>query len=310
LRAILSVLAGSYRLGKRPIRQLASDLLGLTISIGMIARLERRGAAELEAPVEELRAHVKAAHSAHIDETSWRQGKARVWLWAAVTALVTVFTIAPSRGAEVARQILGGAASKVVISDRLRSYNWIRRRQFCWAHLRRDFQAMIDRGGESAEVGRRLLGHSDRLFEWWYKVRDGTMARNTLRSHVATMRFLFRDDLRAGVNSGCAKTAGTCRELLAAETHLWTFVRVEGIEPTNNEAERSLRHAVLYRLTSRGTDSEAGSRFVERILTVVATCRQQNINVLDYLTQCYQAHLEGQPAPSLLPATPAADQAA
>jgi transposase len=310
LRAILSLLAGSYRLGKRPIRQLASDLLGLTISLGMIARLERRGAAELEAPVEELREHVRAADSAHIDETSWWQGRARVWLWTAVTAMATVFTIAPSRGAEVARGILGAAAAKVVISDRLKSYNWIRRRQFCWAHLRRDFQAMIDRGGESAEVGRRLLAHSDRLFEWWYKVRDGTMARNTLRSNVATMRFVFRDDLRAGVDSGCAKTAGTCRELLAAETHLWTFVRVEGIEPTNNEAERSLRHAVLYRLTSRGTDSEAGSRFVERILTVVATCRQQDINVLDYLTRCYQAHLDGRPAPSLLPNPAVADQAA
>src|SRR3954453_19630072 len=310
LRAILSLLAGSFRLGKRPIRQLASDLLGLTISIGMIARLERQGAAELEAPVEELREHVKAAAAAHIDETSWWQGQARVWLWTAVTAMATAFTIAPSRGAEVARQILGAAASKVVISDRLKSYNWIRRRQFCWAHLRRDFQAMIDRGGESAEVGRRLLGHSDRLFAWWYKVRDGTRARNTLRSHVATMRFLFRDDLRRGVDRGCAKTAGTCRELLAGETHLWTFVRVEGIEPTNNEAERSLRHAVLYRVTSRGTDSESGSRFVERILTVVATCRQQNINVLDYLPRCYQAHLDGQPAPSLLPAASAADQAA
>jgi transposase len=310
LRAILSLLAGSFRLGKRPIRRLASDLLGLTISIGMIARLERQGAAELDAPVEELRAHVKAADSAHIDETSWRQGRARVWLWTAVTAMATVFTIAPSRGAAVAREILGAAAAKVVISDRLKSYDWIRRRQFCWAHLRRDFQAMIDRGGESAEVGRRLLGHSDRLLAWWYKVRDGTMARNTLRSHVATMRFLFRDDLRRGVDCGCAKTAGTCRELLAGERHLWTFVRVEGIEPTNNEAERSLRHAVLYRVTSRGTDSESGSRFVERILTVVATCRQQNIDALDYLTRCYQAHLDGQPAPSLLPTASAADQAA
>jgi len=96
----------------------------------------------------------------------------------------------------------------------------------------------------------------------------------------------------------------------AGETHLWTFVRVEGIEPTNYEAERSLRHAVLYRKTSGGTDSESGSRFVERILTVVATCRQQKLNVLEYLTRCYQAHLDGQPAPSLLPASSTADQAA
>src|SRR6516162_5098175 len=293
LRAILSVLAGAYRLGKRPIRQLAADLLGLSISTGMISRLERQAAAELEAPVEEMRRYVRDAASAHIDETSWKQGRDKAWLWAAVTRLVTVFAIATSRGAEVAKDLLGTDRRKVVVSDRFKSYTWIKRRQFCWAHLDRDFQAMVDRGGESAEVGRLLLGHSERIFDWWHRVRDGTMARATLQSHVAMLRFAFRDDLRRGVDCGCAKTAGTCRELLASETHLWTFVRVEGVEPTNNEAERSLRHAVIYRKTSGGTDSESGSRFVERMLSVVATCRQQEINALDYLTGCYRAHLDG-----------------
>src|SRR5919112_3887587 len=304
-RAILGVLAGGYRLGKRPIRQLAFDLLGLTISIGMICRLERQAAAELEAPVGELREYVREAAVAHIDETSWWQGREKMWLWAAVTRLVTVFTIAPSRGADVAKGILGTENGKVVISDRLKSYSWIKRRQFCWAHLNRDFQAMVDRGGESAEVGRLLLGHSERLFDWWHRVRDGTMARGTLQSRVAMIRFSLREDLRRGVASGCSKTAGTCRELLASETHLWTFVRVEGVEPTNNDAERALRHGVIYRKLSGGTDSESGSRFVERMLSVVATCRQQDIHVLDYLTRCYQAHLDGKPAPSLLPSASA-----
>jgi len=304
LRAILSVLVGAYRLGKRPARQLVFDLLGLSISTGMISRLERQAAAELEAPVEELRGYVRDAASAHIDETSWRQGRAKAWLWGAVTDLATVFTIATTRGADVAREVLGTAADKVVICDRFKSYAWVKRRQFCWAHLDRDFQAMIDRGGESAEVGRRLLGHSERLFDWWHRVRDGTMARSTLRSKVAVMRSSFRDDLRLGLTCGHSKTEGTCRELLAGETHLWTFVRVEGIEPTNNEAERALRHGVIYRKTSGGTDSEAGSRFVERVLSVVATCRQQNIHVLDYLARCYQAHLDGTSPPSLIsPAT-------
>src|SRR3954469_24214840 len=303
LRAILSVLAGGYRMGKRPIRQLAFDLLGLTISVGMVSRLERRGAEELQAPVEELREYVREAAVAHIDETPWWQGRDKMWLWAAVTKLVTVFTIAPSRGADVARDMLGTDAQKVVISDRLTSYSWIKRRQFCWAHLNRDFQAMVDRGGESAEVGRLLLGHSERLFDWWHRVRDGTMARATLRSKVAMMRFSIREDLRRGVRCGCPKTAGTCRELLAGEPQLWTFVRVEGVEPTNNDAERALRHGVIYRKTSGGTESEAGSRFVERMLSVVATCRQQEVNVLDYLTRCYQAHLDGQATPSLLPNT-------
>lgn len=309
LRAILGVLAGGYRLGKRPIRQLVFDLLGLTISTGMIARLERRGAEELQAPVEELRQFVRAAAVAHIDETSWWQGRDKMWLWAAMTKGATVFTIAGSRGADVARDILGSDARKVVVSDRFRSYGWIKRRQYCWAHLDRDFQAMIDRGGEAAEVGRRLLGHSERFFGWWHRVRDGTMARATLRCYVDMMRFSFRADLRRGLACGCSKTAGTCRELLAGETHLWTFVRVEGVEPTNNDAERALRHGVIYRKLSGGTESESGSRFVERMLSVVATCRQQDINVLDYLTRCYQAHLAGKPSPSLLPATSTAQAA-
>jgi transposase len=301
LRAILSVLAGGYRLGKRPIRQLAFDLFGLSISTGMICRLEGQGSIELAAPVEELREHVRTAAVAHIDETSWKQGREKMWLWVAVTKLVTVFTIASTRGAEVAKGMLGRTAGKVVISDRLRSYAWIKRRQFCWAHLRRDFQAMIDRGGEAGEVGQRLLEHSDALFEWWYRVRDGTLARSSFQAYVATMRPSLREDLERGATCGCSKTAGTCRELLAGETHLWTFVRVEGVEPTNNHAERALRHGVIYRKLSGGTASEPGSRFVERMLTVVATCRQQDINVLEYLTRCYQASLDGQPAPSLLP---------
>jgi transposase len=305
LRAILSVLAGGYRLGKRPIRQLVFDLLGLTISTGMIARLERRGAAELAAPVEELRQFVRDAGSAHVDETSWWQGQDKAWLWGAVTRLVTVFTIATSRGAEVAKGMLGTAASKVVICDRFKSYTWVKRRQFCWAHLRRDFQAMIDRGGEAGEVGRRLMEHSDALFGWWHRLRDGAPARSSFQTYVATMRPFLREDLERGAACGCSKTAGTCRELLSGETHLWTFVRVEGIEPTNNGAERALRHGVIYRKLSGGTDSESGSRSVERILSVVATCRQQDINVLDYLTRCYQAHLDRQPAPSLLPASSA-----
>lgn len=302
LRAILTVLVGGYRLGKRPVRQLVFDLLGLTISVGMISRLERQAAEELQAPVEELRQYVRKADVAHIDETSWWQGREKMWLWAAVTKAVTVFEIAPSRGADIARKMLGTDDRKVVISDRLKSYAWIKRHQFCWAHLNRDFQAMIDRGGEPAEVGRLLLGHSGRLFDWWHRVRDGTMARATLRSKVAMMRLSFREDLRRGLECGSSKTAATCRELLAGERHLWTFVRVEGVEPTNNDAERALRHGVIYRKLSGGTDSEAGSRFVERILSVVATCRQQKINVLDYLSRCYQARLEGRPVPSLLPA--------
>ena len=259
----------------------------------------------MEAPVEELREHVRRADSGHIDETTWKQGHDKMWLWVAVTKMVTVFLIARSRGAEVAKGMLGTDARKVVISDRLKSYNWIKRHQFCWAHLRRDFQAMIDRGGEAGEVGQRLMEHSDALFEWWHRVRDGTLARSSFRLYASWVRRCLRDDLPRGAARGCSRTAATCRELLTGEAHLWTFVRVEGVEPTNNHAERALRHGVIYRKLSGGTDSESGSRFVERMLSVVATCRQQGVNLLDYLTRCYQARLEGRPDPPLLPIAPA-----
>src|SRR5262249_14979967 len=118
---------------------------------------------------------------------------------------------------------------------------------------------------------------------------------------MGIVRSMVREQLQAGTACGCAKTAGTCRELLAVEPALWTFVRVEGVEPTNNAAERALRHAVLWRKTSHGTDSQAGSRFVENILTIVATCRQQGRNVLDCLTECCRAYLRGHQVPSLLP---------
>jgi transposase len=300
LHAVLSLLAGGYRLGQQPLQQVAHDLFGRSISLGMIAKLRRQTATVLERPGAELREHVRQAEVAHIDETSWREDRAKAWLWVALTPLVTVFTIAATRCGGVARQILGEVARRVVISDRFPSYGWIEVRQFCWAHLRRDFQARIDRGGEAGEIGRRLLEHSNKLFRWWHRVRDGTMACSTLKGYTDPLRWAVRQDLRLGAECSCAKTAATCRELLEGEEHLWTFLRVAGVDPTNNAAERALRHAVIWRRLSYATESGSGSLFVERMLSVVATCRQQGRDVLDYLIACQEARLLGHPAPSLL----------
>jgi transposase len=243
-----------------------------------------------------------------MDETSWREDRKRAWLWVAVTAWVTVFHIARSRGGEVARRLLGPGFHWVLTSDRFSAYSWLalRHRQICWAHLQRDFQAMIDRRQGGQAIGNELLCFAQDLFTWWYRVRDGTMKRSTFRHYVSELRPWFRATLEKGCGCACAKTAATCRELVKVEPALWTFVRMEGIEPTNNAAERALRHAVQWRKTSYGTDSAAGSRFVANILSVVATCRQQGRNVLDFLTQCCQAHLQGTAAPSLLPQAHAA----
>ena len=300
LQAVLSLLAGAYRLGKRPIQSLAADLFGLTISTGMVCKLEQATSDSLETPVEELREYVRT-RDAGADETSWRENRSKAWLWVAVTKVATVFTIASSRGAKVIRDMLGENYDRVLTSDRWTAYTWIKRRQLCWAHLRRDFQAMIDRENCGSEIGKSLLERSDQLFHWWHRVRDGTLARSSFQKYVGPLRRAVREHLERGAECSCKKTAGTCRKLLKQESAMWTFVWVEGIEPTNNGAERVLRHAVLWRKSSGGTDSEAGSRFVERMLSVVATCRQQNRNVLDFLIACCGAPREGSTPPSLLP---------
>jgi transposase len=269
----------------------------------MISKLERRSAAALEAPYNELAIAVHRAKATNIDETSWRQRLRKVWLWAVVTPLFTVFTIAKNRSGDVAKALLGSEGDQVVGSDRFSAYDWIlaRWRQVCWAHLRRDFQAMIDRHGEGEAIGRRLLSLSNRLFRHWHRVRDGTLQWGAFQERMSRLRREVKHALEDGSRCRCATTAATCFEILKVEEGLWTFARVKGVEPTNNAVERALRHAVLWRRLSGGTDSERGSRFVERMLTVVATCRQQGRNVLDYLTSCFEAERRGQALPSLLP---------
>lgn len=312
LQAVLAVFAGAYRLSKRQIQQLTADLFGLSISTGMISKLERRSAAVLEAPYNELAVSVHSACAANIDETSWREDLIKAWLWVTVTPLATVFTIAGHRSGEVAKALLGSEPEQVVGSDRFSAYAWIaaRWRQICWAHLRRDFQAMIDRGGDGRPIGERLLKQSDRLFHNWHRVRDGTLERVKFEDRMVRLRREVRHALEEGSRCGCVKTSATCFEILKVEEGLWTFARVEAIEPTNNAAERALRFAVIWRRISGGTDSQKGSRFVERTLSVVATCRQQGRNVLEYLTSCFEAEHHGQPIPSLLPTSQPKSKAA
>ena len=302
LHAALSVLTGAYRLSKRQVVQLGSDLLGLRISVGMIAKLERITADVLERPVAELAERVKTAEAANIDETGWRENGRKAWLWVVATSLGIVFRIVRSRAGAVARDLLGEEPKPVVISDRFPGYEWIelKSRQVCWAHLRRDFQAMIDRDAGGADVGRQLLWQSNKLFESWHKVRDGTIRRSTFLQYMAWLRPMVRLSLERGSRCACTRTATTCGELLRLWDCLWSFTRVEGVEPTNNAAERALRHAVIWRRISGGTDSEAGSRFVERMLSAVATCRQQERGVLEFLTRCHRARLLGLESPSLL----------
>lgn len=302
LQAWAGLLSAAYRLSKRQVQRLMADLLGISISTGMIAKLQRQAGDVLAGPMAEITQAVRGAEAVHVDETGWREAGKKAWLWVGVTAGATAFGIHRSRGHEALEALLGEdpGGDRVIISDRFPTYTRLPNRQLCWAHLRRDFQAMIDRGSGGESVGRRLLDQSRWVFTWWGRVGEGSIARTTLRSYVAGLKGVVGLLLREGASCACAWTAKVCRKVIEAEKHLWTFAEVDGVAPDNNAAERALRHGVIWRKLSLGTASEAGSRFVERLLSVVETCRQGGRSVAAYLTACFLARRSGQPIPSPL----------
>jgi transposase len=302
LEATLALLAGVYRLGLRPVVDLAADLWGLSLSTGMVSKLRARTAEALELPWVLVALHVRTRH-VNIDETTWREGKHRAYLWAAVTPRAALFRITADRSARSAQALLGKGYARVATCDRLKSYWWIKRLQWCWAHLRRDFQAMVDRGRPGRAIGASLLAQSDTLFHLWHQLRDGKLTRQRLQQAMRPVRAGVHRALRRGQRSRCRKTAGTCQELLSHEEWLWTFVDVAGVHPTNNEAERAERAGVLLRKISGGTDSASGSRFIERLLTVAQTARRQGQKVLEYLRGCIEAWRHGRDPPLLVPCT-------
>jgi transposase len=254
---------------------------------------------------------VQQAAVVNADETQWRLGGRRCWLWVAVSAAATVFTVAASRGSTVSKGLLGEPFAGVLGSDRWSAYSWVapHRRQVCWAHLKRDFQALVDRGGAAQPIGAAALALLARLFDAWHHARDDPAARARLPGTLAPLQAEFRALLEAGTASESAKAAGLCRALLKLWPALWAFVTVPGVEPTNNAAERAIRPAVLWRKGSFGSQSAAGAEFVARMLSVTATCQQQGRPLLAYLTAVCTAAQRGQPIPSLLPDLPHAHAA-
>ncbi|MEQ1871936.1 MAG: IS66 family transposase [Vicinamibacterales bacterium] len=308
LIATIAVLSGAYRMTKRLTVSLLANLYGIPIALGSITACEKIASEAVAEPVKAAQEYVKQQGVKHADESSWFQGvqRTKVWLWIASTPLVTVFLIRASRGSDAARELLGQVLG-VLVTDRWSGYNWwpTAWRQACWSHLKRDFQAFVDtHDPEAQSIGRSLLRHEKHLFKLWHRVRDGTLKRSSFRKYVEPIRRKVIKLLEWGEQCAHGKTAGTCSELLAVEETMWTFARMEGVEPTNNHGERGIRPGVILRKLTFGTHSVEGSRFVERMLSVVQTLKQQDRNALTFVTECVKAKMAGQKiTQSLLPAT-------
>jgi len=303
LQAMVAVCSGAYRMSKRGIEELVEDFFGVPISLGSVANLEQATSKAVEAPVAEIARAIRDEPIVHADETGWFEGSRRAWLWIAIAAHLAFFLVRASRGAKVAKELLGAAFAGILVSDRWSAYSWVdvARRQLCWAHLLRQFRGFQDHGPEASAVGQPLELLTETMFHAWHRVRDGTMTRADFKKLMTPLRQYVVLHLNAGRSCPTQSVAGRCREILTLEPALWTFVDVEGVEPTNNAAEHGVRHPVIWRKTSFGTDSPCGSRFVERILTVVTTLRLQGRNVLDYVTDACEAAIHRRPPPSLLP---------
>lgn len=308
LTAAVALCTSRFHMPKRMAQEFLRDMLGVEVALGSISKMEQSVSEAIAAPVEEARTAVRDQAVAHQDETGWYEGpkqgrKARAWLWVAVTALVTVFRIARSRGAEVTKEMLGEDFRGFLVVDRWAAYRWVARgmRQLCWAHLVRDFCCFAERGGAGGRIGEKLLQRAAIMFRSWHRIRDGTLTRRTFQRRMKPVERSVARLLRKAAVCGDAKIEGMAKDILKHEPALFTFVYADGVEPTNNKAERALRNAVIWRKISFGTDSERGSRFVERILTVTTTLKQQQRHALTFLTAACEAVLHGRPAPSLLP---------
>jgi transposase len=300
----LSYFTGCHGLSKRAVEEIADNVFAAPVALGTVVNLEQEVSAALTPAHEEALRAVREAAVKHADETSWKLAGQLRWLWAAAAVGVAVFVIHARRSAAGLTALLGEQIYGILCSDRWGVYNRVSAacRQICWAHLKRDFQKIVDRGGPSQAVGRAGLGIVKKVFAAWHAFQDGQVTRAQLQAQLDPVVGRLNRVLLEGALLGEDKTVATfCENVLALEPALWTFVTTAGVEPTNNFMERLLRRAVLWRKRSFGCWSQAGCRFVERILTVVQTRRLQGKNVLEYLHDAVLAHRAGQPCPKLLP---------
>jgi|TARA_B110001454_G_scaffold216751_1_gene240593 transposase len=303
LIAFAGLLMGHYRQSKRRTALFLQDFLKMPCSEGLTVKMHCHVAQALEEPYEELKAALGEQSMVFMDETPTKQAQKKAWLWTVVAPKFAVFAIFPSRKGEALDKLLGDGFDGVIHCDRAKMYWQAPKLQWCWAHLKRDFQALIDYPDNQVKrLGYDLMRQVRLIFKYWRRYQNEEIGWESFRRCMRPVRKEVEKLLGRGKISGNKRLVGMCRELYGHQKWLWAFTQIQGIEPTNNTAERALRPAVIQRKLSFGTQSETGSRFLERMLSVSETCRLQQRSVYDYLVQAVSASFSKNPPPSLLPA--------
>ena len=304
LTATLSYLAGSHGMSKRAIEEVAEAIFEAPIALGTIANLEQEMSAALVSAHHEALDAVAAAAVKNVDETGWKENGKKRWLWLAATRNVAAFLISPWRNLKALTRLLGKEMVGILCSDRWRVYDdWpVMRRQVCWAHLQRNWEKLVERGGKAKAIGQACLEVHQRVFELWHLYRGSGLTYAQLDDAMLPLMLQLLEILHAGRRSRDRQLVRHCERVLQVSPALWAFLVCAEVEPTNNHAERLLRRAVLWRRRSFGCHSANGCRFVERLLTAVQTLRLQGRSVLTFLHETICAHRAAAKPPQLLPA--------
>lgn len=298
--ATIAYFTGEFHLSKRDIEELFTNYFNLPLCVGSVCNAEQLVSEALKTPYEEAAAEIKKAKVVNADETGHRVAGKGAWMWIALTAFVAVFYARATRSKAVAKDILGENFLGILVSDRYNAYLWVTNRQICWAHLCRDFAKVALYGPEAERFANKMFEYVKEMFKLWHGYKDRHITRSEVQEMLVSLRAQMESHLESGKLVPGAETLS--KSLCKLKTALWTFIDSEGVEPTNNEAERTVRQYVIWRKTSFGTQTSKGNEFVERILTVVGSCKRQNRKVIDYLTEAMTDHLHGRPVASLLPA--------
>lgn len=306
LTALVATLVGEYHLSRDAAAALLQTVLGIPICPATVQNCCAQMSAALAGPTREVEEALPAAASIHLDETGWRQRGVMHWLWIAVTDTLASFAVHRRRGREQLNLWFPKGFSGVLHCDRWRPYEIFGRRQLCWAHLERDIQAIIDRKSVGEQHAVVALAGAGTMFHAWHLFKDGSTTRAELIRQTASYRVTFRRFCTRGRDQKRdRKWRSLGADLLRQWDSVFRFLDTEGVEPTNNTAEQGLRGAVIWRRTTQGTRTDAGSLFASRVLTAVGTCRRQGRRVLDFMGDALLAHRRGTPPPSLLPPMPA-----
>jgi transposase len=304
LTALAATLVGEYHLSRDAAASLLGSVLNVPICAATVQSCCEQVSAALETATTEVEVALPRSPVIHMDETSWRQKKLLHWLWIAAGEKVTSFAIHQRRGWQQLVKWFPDGFAGIVNCDRWRPYERFARRQLCWSHLERDLQAIIDAGSDGVAAATVTLDGTKAMFTRWRTFKETRSSRTDLQRDTQAFKREFESFCERGAKQERDRRwRALGRDLLRQWNCVFLFLDVEGVEPTNNTAEQGLRSGVMWRRTSQGTRSDAGTTFVQRIMTAHANCKRQGRRVLDFLAASLMAHRQGITPPSLLPAS-------